>query len=203
MGVKAIPEGYHNVTPYLIVDDAAEAIRFYEKALGATEIFRLPMGDRIGHAEIKIGDSIVMLSDEWPDMGKLGPTARGGATSSMMVYVEDVDAAYARATAAGATAERPPEDQFWGDRMGSLVDPFGHSWSLATRRGRRRGRDAAADGGVLQAGRAGGIGRARKSPLPLGERGFGGGIPPRSGALWRWSCRARKKASRIAPAGPF
>ena len=132
MGVKAIPEGYHNVTPYLIVDDAAEAIRFYEKALGATEIFRLPMGDRIGHAEIRIGDSIVMLSDEWPDMGKLGPKARGGATSSMMVYVEDVDAAYARATAAGATAERPPEDQFWGDRMGSLVDPFGHSWSLAT-----------------------------------------------------------------------
>ena len=132
MGVKAIPEGYHNVTPYLIVDDAAEAIRFYEKALGATEIFRLPMGDRIGHAEIRIGDSIVMLSDEWPDMGKLGPKARGGATSSRMVYVEDVDAAYARATAAGATAERPPEDQFWGDRMGSLVDPFGHSWSLAT-----------------------------------------------------------------------
>ena len=132
MGVKAIPEGYHNVTPYLIVDDAAEAIRFYEKALGATEIFRLPMGDRIGHAEIKIGDSIVMLSDEWPDMGKLGPKARGGATSSMMLYVEDVDAAYARATAAGATAERPPEDQFWGDRMGSLIDPFGHSWSLAT-----------------------------------------------------------------------
>ena len=132
MGVKAIPEGYHNVTPYLIVDDAAEAIRFYEKALGATEIFRLPMGDRIGHAEIRIGDSIVMLSDEWPDMGKLGPKARGGATSSMMVYVEDVDAAYARATAAGATAERPPEDQFWGDRMGSLIDPFGHSWSLAT-----------------------------------------------------------------------
>ena len=132
MGVKAIPEGYHNVTPYLIVDDAAEAIRFYEKALGATEIFRLPMGDRIGHAEIRIGDSVVMLSDEWPDMGKLGPKARGGATSSMMVYVEDVDAAYARATAAGATAERPPEDQFWGDRMGSLIDPFGHSWSLAT-----------------------------------------------------------------------
>lgn len=132
MGVKAIPEGYHSVTPYLIVDDAAEAIRFYEKALGATEIFRLPMGDRIGHAEIRIGDSIIMLSDEWPDMGKLGPKARGGATSSMMVYVEDVDAAYARATAAGATAERPPEDQFWGDRMGSIVDPFGHSWALAT-----------------------------------------------------------------------
>ena len=132
MAVNPIPEGYHSVTPYLIVDDAAEAIRFYEKALGATEIFRLPMGDRIGHAEIRIGDSIVMLSDEWPDMGKLGPKARGGATSSMMIYVEDVDAAFARATAAGATAERPPEDQFWGDRMGSLVDPFGHSWSLAT-----------------------------------------------------------------------
>ena len=132
MGVKAIPEGYHSVTPYLIVDDAEEAIRFYVKALGATEIFRLPMGDKIGHAEIKIGDSFIMLSDEWPDMGKLGPEARGGATSSMMIYVEDVDAAYARAVAAGATAERPVEDQFWGDRMGSLIDPFGHSWSLAT-----------------------------------------------------------------------
>ena len=132
MGVKAIPEGYHNVTPYLIVDDAAEAIRFYEKALGATEIFRLPMGDRIGHAEIKIGNSHIMLSDEFPDCGALSPKTIGGCPSSLLIYVEDVDAAYARATAAGATAERPPEDQFWGDRMGSLVDPFGHSWSLAT-----------------------------------------------------------------------
>jgi PhnB protein len=132
MAVQPIPEGFHSITPYLIIDGAAEAIRFYEQAFGATEVMRLPMGDKIGHAEIRIGDSIVMLSDEWPDFGKLGPKARGGATSSLMIYTEDVDAAYARALAAGATEERPPEDQFWGDRMGSLVDPFGHSWSLAT-----------------------------------------------------------------------
>ena len=132
MAVRPIPEGYHEVTPYLIVDGAEEAIRFYERAFGAEEVMRLPMGDKIGHAEIRIGDSMIMLSDEWPDFGKLGPKARGGATSSLLIYTEDVDAAYERAIAAGATAERPPEDQFWGDRMGSLVDPFGHSWSLAT-----------------------------------------------------------------------
>ena len=132
MAVRAIPEGYHSVTPYLIVDGAEEAIRFYERAFGATEVMRLPMGDKIGHAEIRIGDSMVMLSDEWPDYGKLGPKARGGATASLMIYTEDVDSAFERAIAAGATAERPPEDQFWGDRMGSLVDPFGHSWSIAT-----------------------------------------------------------------------
>ncbi len=132
MSVKAIPEGYHSVTPYIIVDGAAEAIRFYEQAFGATEVLRLPMGDKIGHAEIRIGNSHVMLSDEWPDYGKLGPKARGGATSSLMIYLEDVDAAYARAIEAGATAERPVEDQFYGDRSGSVVDPFGHSWMLAT-----------------------------------------------------------------------
>jgi PhnB protein len=132
MSVKAIPEGYHSVTPYLIVDAAAEAIRFYERAFGAEEIMRLPMGDKIGHAEIRIGDSFVMLSDEWPDYGKLGPKARGGATSSLMVYVEDVDASYARALDAGASAEQPLTDQFWGDRSGSVTDPFGHSWMLAT-----------------------------------------------------------------------
>jgi PhnB protein len=132
MSVKAIPEGYHSVTPYIIVDDAAAAIRFYEQAFGATEVLRLPMGDKIGHAEIKIGNSYLMLSDEWPDHGKLGPKARGGATSSVMVYLEDVDAAYQRAIAAGATAERPVEDQFYGDRSGSVVDPFGHSWMLST-----------------------------------------------------------------------
>jgi len=132
MAARPIPEGFHSVTPYLIINGAAESIRFYEQAFGATEVMRLPMGDKIGHAEIRIGDSVVMLSDEWPEFGKLGPKARGGATSSLMIYVQDVDAAYARAVAAGATEERPPEDQFWGDRMGSLVDPFGHSWSLAT-----------------------------------------------------------------------
>ena len=129
---KPIPEGYHSVTPYLVLDDAAAAIDFYKKAFGAEEVMRLPMGDKIGHAEIKIGDSFVMLTDEWPEFSRLGPKARGGATSSLMVYVEDVDSAYERAVAAGATAERPPENQFWGDRMGSLIDPFGHNWSLAT-----------------------------------------------------------------------
>jgi PhnB protein len=129
---KPIPEGYHSVTPYLVVDDAAKAIEFYKKALGAEEKYRLPMGDRIGHAEIKIGDSHVMLSDEFPDMGNLGPKARGGTTVSLMIYLDDVDSAFKRAIDAGATESRPVEDQFWGDRMGTLTDPFGHQWSLAT-----------------------------------------------------------------------
>lgn len=132
MPVKAIPEGYHSVTPYLILDRAAEAIRWYEHALGATELMRLPMGDKIGHAEIKIGDSVVMLSDEWPDYGKLSPATRGGATSGMMIYVEDVEAAFDRAVAAGAKVEQPVTDQFYGDRSGSFTDPFGHSWVIAT-----------------------------------------------------------------------
>jgi PhnB protein len=132
MSVKAIPEGYHSVTPYLIVDGAEEAIRFYAEAFGATEVMRLPMGDKIGHAEVKIGDSHVMLSDEWPDYGKLGPKSRGGSTAGLNIYLEDVDAAFARAVAAGATVERPVEDQFYGDRSGTVIDPFGHSWTLST-----------------------------------------------------------------------
>ena len=134
MSVSHIPEGYHSVTPYLIVDGAAEAIRFYGEAFGAAEVLRMPIGDsgKLAHAEVRIGDSHVMISDEWPDMGMLGPKNRGGATSSLMIYLEDVDSAFERAVAAGCTAERPPEDQFWGDRMGTLVDPFGHRWSLAT-----------------------------------------------------------------------
>lgn len=132
MSVKAIPEGYHSVTPYIIVDGADEAIRWYGKAFGATEVMRLPMGDKIGHAEIKIGDSHVMLSDEWPDMGMLGPKARGGPTATLMVYLEDVDAAFAKALAAGATEAEPVADKFWGDRAGALTDPFGHRWTLAT-----------------------------------------------------------------------
>ena len=130
--VKPIPDGYHSVTPYLIVDDAKAAIEFYTRALGAKEKFRLPMGDRIGHAEIIIGDSHVMLADEFPDMGHLGPKARGGTTVSLMVYVEDVDSAFKQAIEAGGKEERPVENQFWGDRMGTLTDPFGHKWSLAT-----------------------------------------------------------------------
>ena len=132
MSVSYKPEGYHSVTPYIIVDGAEEAIRFYGEAFRATEVLRLPMGDKIGHAEIRIGDSHVMLSDEWPDMDKLGPKSRGGSTAGLMVYLEDVDAAFERALAAGASVERPVEDQFYGDRSGTVVDPFGHSWTLST-----------------------------------------------------------------------
>ncbi len=132
MAVKAKPDGYHNVTPYLIIDGAAEAIRWYGEALGAEEVLRLPMGDRIAHAEIRIGDSMIMLSDEWPDMGKLSPKSRGGATSALMIYLEDADSAFQRAIAAGATQEQPVQDQFYGDRSGSFTDPFGHSWTVAT-----------------------------------------------------------------------
>ncbi|SKA09067.1 VOC family protein [Novilysobacter spongiicola] len=133
----AIPEGYHTVTPYLIVDDAAAAIDFYQRALGATELYRLPMKDAngrdvVGHAEIRIGDSTIMLSDEWPDMQALGPKARGGATSTFMIYCDNADHAFQQALDAGATADKPVEDQFWGDRMGTVVDPFGHKWTLAT-----------------------------------------------------------------------
>jgi PhnB protein len=132
MSVQAKPAGYHSVTPYLIVDGAEEAIRWYGQALGAVEVMRLPMGDKIGHAEIKIGDSHVMISDEWPDYGKLGPKTRGGSTCGLMVYLDDVDEAFERAVAAGATVEQPVQDQFYGDRSGSVTDPFGHSWTLAT-----------------------------------------------------------------------
>ena len=130
--VKPIPEGYHSVTPYLVVDDAKAAIDFYARAFSATEKFRLPMGDRIGHAELQIGDSVVMLADEFPDQDHLGPNSRGGTTVSLLLYVEDVDSAFRKALDAGASEKRPVENQFWGDRMGTLTDPFGHMWSLAT-----------------------------------------------------------------------
>lgn len=126
------PEGYHSVTPYLTVDDAAAAIEFYKAAFGAEEILRMPMGDRIGHAEIRIGDSHVMLADEFPDMDKLGPNSRGGSTASLMIYVENSDAAFERAVAAGAEPVRPVADQFYGDRAGWIRDPFGHEWTLST-----------------------------------------------------------------------
>jgi PhnB protein len=132
MAVRPIPEGYHNVTPYLVVDGAAEAIRWYGQAFGATEALRLPMGDKIGHAEIRIGDSFVMLADEWPDMDIVGPKTRGGPTGSLMIYVEDCDSAFARAMEAGAIQERPVETQFYGDRSGTLIDPFGHRWTIST-----------------------------------------------------------------------
>jgi len=125
-------DGYHSVTPYLTVDDAAAAIEFYKNAFGAEEVMRMPMGDKIGHADLLIGDSHVMLADEFPDMDKLGPKNRGGATSSLMIYVPDVDAAFDKAIAAGGEVTRPVEDQFYGDRSGWLKDPFGHEWTIST-----------------------------------------------------------------------
>ncbi|QNP41250.1 VOC family protein [Lysobacter solisilvae (ex Woo and Kim 2020)] len=132
MSVNPIPEGYRSVNAYLIVDDAAKAIDFYERAFGAEELYRLPMGDKIGHAEIRIGDTQLMLSDEWPDMQALGPNKRGGATASFVIYGPDADAAWDRAIKAGAKADRPVKEEFWGDRMGTVIDPFGHKWSLGT-----------------------------------------------------------------------
>jgi PhnB protein len=131
--VQPIPERHHTVTPHLIVADTARALDFYARAFGAIELGRCEMPDGgIGHAEIRIGDSLITLADEFPDWGYLGPNARGGSTVVMRVYVEDVDAAFARAIAAGGTVLRPVTDQFYGDRSGTLTDPFGHVWTLAT-----------------------------------------------------------------------
>jgi PhnB protein len=131
--VKPIPEGYSSVTPYLIVDDAAKAIQFYEKVFGAKELMRMPApGDRIAHAELEIGDSRVMLSDENPEMNARSPRSVGGTPISLMLYVEEVDKTVDRAVASGAKLRRRVEDQFWGDRMGGIEDPFGHEWNVAT-----------------------------------------------------------------------
>jgi PhnB protein len=131
--VKPIPDGYHTVTPYLIVRGAAAAIEFYKKAFAATELFRMDgPGGKIGHAEMRIGDSPIMLADEHPEMGAKSPQSFGGSPISIMLYVEDVDAVVGRAVAAGAKVTRPIEDKFYGDRSGGLEDPFGHSWHIST-----------------------------------------------------------------------
>ena len=131
--VKPIPEGYGSVTPYLIVDGAARAIEFYKQAFGATETFRMEApGGRVGHAEIKIGDSHVMLADEHPEMGARGPQTIGGSPISLVLYVEDVDATVSQAVEAGAKLTRPVKNQFYGDRTGGIEDPFGHAWYVAT-----------------------------------------------------------------------
>jgi PhnB protein len=130
---KPIPEGYHSVTPYLIIRGAAAAIEFYTKAFGATELFRFPAPDgKIGHAEIKIGDSPIMLADEYPDMGYKGPQTLGGSPVSLMIYVDDVDTVFDRAVAAGAKTREAVSDKFYGDRIGTLEDPFGHVWHVST-----------------------------------------------------------------------
>jgi PhnB protein len=131
--VRAIPDGYHSATPYLIVDGAARAIDFYSRAFGARELMRISApGNRVGHAEIKIGDSVIMLADEHPEIQARGPRHYGGSPVSILLYVDDVDALFERAIAAGATETRPVAVQFYGDRSGTLKDPFGHSWHLST-----------------------------------------------------------------------
>ncbi|MDB5308693.1 MAG: Glyoxalase/bleomycin resistance protein/dioxygenase [Gemmataceae bacterium] len=133
MPVKPIPDGYHTVTPYLIVKGAADAIEYYKRAFGATELMRMAGPDgRIGHAEIRIGDSHIMLADEHPDMGHRGPQSLGGTPVGIVLYVPDVDTLFAQAVAAGGTVERPVVNQFYGDRSGTLTDPFGHKWTLGT-----------------------------------------------------------------------
>ena len=133
MPVKPVPDGYHTVTPYLIISGAAKAIEFYKQAFGATEMLRLEgPGGSIGHAEIRIGNSIIMLADEHPQMGHRGPRALGGTPVSILLYVNNVDALFAQAIAAGGKVARPVADQFYGDRSGTLTDPFGHVWSIAT-----------------------------------------------------------------------
>ena len=133
MATQPIPEGYSTISPYLAVDDAAEAIAYYKKAFGAEETVRMDAPDgKIGHAELKIADSHVMLSDPFPQASTTPPKELGGTSASIFMYVEDVDAVVQQAVGAGATVTMEVEDQFWGDRFGSITDPFGHIWSIAT-----------------------------------------------------------------------
>jgi len=131
--VKPIPDGHHTVTPYLTVHDADAALAFYKKAFGASEVLRLHMPDgKVAHAEFKIGESNFMLSDEYPNPNSRSPQSLGGSTVKLHLYVSDVDALFSQVIAAGAKETMPVENQFWGDRMGSLIDPFGHHWLIAT-----------------------------------------------------------------------
>ncbi len=152
--VKPIPDGYHTVTPSMAVAEAAKAIDFYKKALGAEEALRVPgPGGKIMHAELRIGDSVIMLNDEMPEMGSKGPKSYGGTPVAFYVYVENLDAAWKRATDAGVTETMPPAEMFWGDRLGGFEDPFGHRWTLAqhvkdpTPEEMRKGQEAFAKGG--------------------------------------------------------
>lgn len=131
--VKPIPDGFHSITPYLAVKNAAEAIEFYKRAFGARERHRMPMPDgKIGHAELTIGNSIIMMADEFPEMGHHSPQTLNGSPVGFAFYVEDVDQAFQRAVDAGATVKEAVADKFWGDRAGTVEDPFGHKWTLLT-----------------------------------------------------------------------
>ena len=130
--VKPIPEGYSSITPYLIFDDCNAAIAFYEKAFGAQELFRMPMNNRIAHAEVMIGNSRIMVADEAPQMDAYSPRHHNGSPVSLMLYVDDVDAVATKAVAAGAEVVRPVKDQFYGDRTGTFLDPFGYKWTIGT-----------------------------------------------------------------------
>jgi PhnB protein len=131
--IKPIPDGYHTVTPYLIVSNAAKALEFYQRAFDAKELMRLAMPNgKVGHAEIMIGDSRLMLADEAPEWDARSPQTIGGSSVFLALYVEDVDAVISRAVAAGAKLFKPVADQFYGDRSGSVTDPFGHKWTIAT-----------------------------------------------------------------------
>lgn len=133
MKINPIPAGYHSVTPYLIIKGAARALDFYQRAFGATELMRIPgPGDQIGHAEMLLGDSHIMLADECPQMKALSPQTIGGTPVLLHLYVPDADAMFAQAIAAGASVEQPMENKFYGDRSGSVLDPFGHRWTLST-----------------------------------------------------------------------
>jgi PhnB protein len=133
--VKPIPDGYTALTPYLVVRGAAEAIAFYTRAFGARELYRMPGADgRVMHAELELGDARLMLSDENPAQGAVSPLGLAGSAMSLLHYVDDVDAAFAKALAAGASELMPPSDMFWGDRFGIVQDPFGHRWQIATHR---------------------------------------------------------------------
>ena len=133
MAVQPIPEGYHALTPYLVVGDASKAIEFYKGAFGAEEMMRMgEPGGKVGHAELRIGDSVVMLADEHPEVDARSPETIGGSPVSIVLYVDDSDAVYDRAVKLGATAERPVENQFYGDRAGTVRDPFGHRWNVHT-----------------------------------------------------------------------
>ncbi|HTD66165.1 MAG TPA: VOC family protein [Candidatus Limnocylindria bacterium] len=133
MKTNYLPPGYHHVTPYLIVGDAARAIEFYKQAFGGAELMRMGApGGKVGHAEIQFGDSRVMLADEFPECDARSPQTVGGTPVSLMLYVEDVDAVVARALSLGAKVLKPIQDQFYGDRSGTIADPFGHQWTIAT-----------------------------------------------------------------------